>query len=572
MKITIFFLISVFTLSKIYISYYRKNQFLVLINYNQQINEVQMLHKMLHQISAVFIIVVMAAFSNVIAQDKISNYDLNSLVHKHVPMVDHSQFDVLKKDFKTPQEVTETCLSCHNKAHEGLMKTSHWLWTETNTQSKRGEHKYGKYNSVNNFCISIQGNWARCTSCHAGYGYENNEFDFTNKSNIDCLVCHDQSGTYKKFPTKAGYPVTEETVFPENNVKFLPPDYNKIAQSVGIPKRQNCGVCHYSGGGGNNVKHGDLEKALNKTTKKVDVHMGIDGANMRCAECHTTENHNITGQLYIVATDNEDRVSCTDCHEPNIHNNPILNRHTETIACQTCHIPEYAKVNPTKMSWDWSKAGENRKPSEIEKFHGKEPTYNKKKGEFTFGLNVKPDYVFFNGTAEQVHFGDKIDPTKPVVMNQLNGSYLDGKSKIIPVKVFTGKQIYDSELNTFIAPKLFGQPGTGAYWADFDWGKASELGMKAAGLPYSGKYGFVSTVSYWRINHMVSPKDAAVSCNECHVPEGGRLAKLESEGLYIPGRDRNATLDSIGYFLLIATFFGVLGHGLLRIVFASKRK
>ena len=30
-------------------------------------------------------------------------------------------------------------------------------------------------------------------------------------------------------PTKAGYPVTEPTVFPENGKTYLPPDYKKVA-------------------------------------------------------------------------------------------------------------------------------------------------------------------------------------------------------------------------------------------------------------------------------------------------------------------------------------------------------
>mgnify|MGYP000666355391 CR=1 FL=1 len=33
--------------------------------------------------------------------------------------------------------------------------------------------------SINNFCIGIQGNWPSCTACHAGYGWEDESFDFT---------------------------------------------------------------------------------------------------------------------------------------------------------------------------------------------------------------------------------------------------------------------------------------------------------------------------------------------------------------------------------------------------------
>ena len=35
---------------------------------------------------------------------------------------DHSRFEVLKKKFNSPQEITEACISCHNGRDEDLMK------------------------------------------------------------------------------------------------------------------------------------------------------------------------------------------------------------------------------------------------------------------------------------------------------------------------------------------------------------------------------------------------------------------------------------------------------------------
>ena len=48
--------------------------------------------------------------------------------------------------------------------------------------------------------------------------------------------------------------------------KFLVPDYNLIAQKVGKTGKDNCGSCHFFGGGGNAVKHGDLDKSLSNPT------------------------------------------------------------------------------------------------------------------------------------------------------------------------------------------------------------------------------------------------------------------------------------------------------------------
>ena len=65
--------------------------------------------------------------------------------------------------------------------------------------------------------------------------------------------------------------------------------------------------------------------------------------------------------------------------------------------------------------------------------------------------------------------------------------------------------------------KVFGE---GGYWVDYDWDKAARLGMEASGLEHSGEYGFAPTEMYWSINHMVSPKEEALGCLDCHGDNG----------------------------------------------------
>ena len=65
--------------------------------------------------------------------------------------------------------------------------------------------------------------------------------------------------------------------------------------------------------------------------------------------------------------------------------------------------------------------------------------------------------------------------------------------------------------------------GEGGYWTSFDWDKALRLGSEATGLPYSGSYGFADTEMYWTTSHMVSPKEDALQCVDCHSESGGRL-------------------------------------------------
>ena len=62
-------------------------------------------------------------------------------------------------------------------------------------------------------------------------------------------------------------------------------------------------------------------------------------------------------------------------------------------------------------------------------------------------------------------------------------------------------------------PKLFGETG---FWKTFDWDSAAEQGMAIAGLDYSGSYGWVETEMYWKINHMVAPKEGSLKCGACH--------------------------------------------------------
>ena len=439
---------------------------------------------------------------------------------------DHST--LIKGPFKTGPDVTKQCLQCHEQQAQDFMKTVHWTWSSRQKVDGRGEIKLGKVNAVNNFCIALPSNEPRCTSCHAGYGWKDASFDFSKTENIDCLVCHDTTGKYKKFPTGAGHPTYEPREFPpKSGMMWQPPDLEAIAKAVGLPNRDNCGACHFFGGGGDHVKHGDLDSSLSKPKRAMDVHMAVDGANMNCTACHRTVHHAIPGKaLAVSVSDSGATLNCTDCHAGSPHNgNKTLDSHIAKVACQTCHIPTFARTLPTMVFWDWSTAGQD-KPAPVDKYGLK--TYDKQKGTFVWARDVAPSYLWFNGSVQRVLMGDKVNPSATVHLNQANGKREDPASKLTPFKVMKGKQPFDAGTDVIAVPHLFGK---GGYWDVFDWTPAVRDGMQSAGLTFVGPVGWVETDMVWKVNHMVVPKANALKCLDCH----GQNGRLDWRGLGYPG-------------------------------------
>ncbi len=334
-----------------------------------------------------------------------------------------------------------------------------------------------------------------CAQCHAGYGWEDANFDFTNQENIDCLVCHDQTGTYVK----------SNSGLPSSDVDLL-----AVAQSVANPTRSNCGGCHFNGGGGNAVKHGDLDGSLYFPTENIDIHMGR--YDFDCVDCHKTEDHNITGRAMSVSVDNNNQVFCTDCHSESVHQDERINAHTDTLACQTCHIPEVAVKQATKTHWDWSTAGDDEKEEDVHH-------YLKIKGSFIYQRNLKPEYRWYNGLAERYLLGDPISSEGATPLNAPKGDIRDPDARIWPFKIHHAKQPYDADLAYLLQPVTSGE---GGFWNEFKWDQALRLGAEVTGLPYSGEYGFADTDMFWPQTHMVAPKNRALQCQACHA-ENGRM-------------------------------------------------
>jgi octaheme c-type cytochrome (tetrathionate reductase family) len=438
---------------------------------------------------------------------------------------------LIKGSFKTGEEVTKVCLGCHQKQADAFIQTTHWKWKGVPNHLKGQEKspvEYGKANMLNAVCTSIEGGkdgvvHEQCSKCHAGYGWTRTTFNFSDTGKVDCLICHAQKGNYSK---ETGGNVNVQAMAKGTM------NLDLAARSVAAPTRNNCGYCHFYGGGDDSVKVPGIESTLEKKDRKFDVHMGTKasgGADLSCQTCHITKNHKIAGASSMTAHFDK-RVNCEQCHAgakaPHQKSNKsaILAKHTRSVACQTCHIPLFARSQATRMAWYWSEAG---KDSVVTEDQFDKETYVKKMGLFRWGMNEKPVYAWYNGTMEHYMKGDAInDPSKPIFMNKPAGDIRDVAAKIYPYKLFSGDLPMDSGfkyLSIFQHYKSF--------WDDFDWEKALKGGAEGSGLPYSGKYQFVKTVSYFGLSHEVAPKEEALACSDCH----GRGERLDWKSLGYQG-------------------------------------
>ncbi|MDH4029707.1 MAG: tetrathionate reductase family octaheme c-type cytochrome [Chromatiales bacterium] len=425
-------------------------------------------------------------------------------------------------------EGTDDCLACHGPIGQEILTTGHWNW-EGQALGIEGleDGTHGKTDIINNFCVAVPTNEGRCTQCHIGIGWNGPDFDFADPSNIDCLVCHDQTGTYVKAPPSAGAPPPDLD---------LQPIAQSVAVSEGRPSRDNCMACHGEAGGADNVKHPDLPLDIANTTTEYDVHMGTDGLDFDCLTCHNSTEHGIGGMAFHSNLEGNMK-TCTDCHGSAevIHAGKsvesIVNSHT-TLACQVCHIPTAADIRSTKVYWDWSTAGDADRVPQPDPNDPTRFDYDKKKGDFLWEFNIRPVLLYQERTAEDFGKWEKMVVNEtdgftelPAVLGRPAGDRSTPGAMIYPFKQMFGKQPADAINDIVLVPHLFpGSDGPNAYWKTFEWGPALQDGADQTGQPYSGEYTFVETVNYLSVNHEVAPKEEAYgyggveagACTDCH--------------------------------------------------------
>ena len=369
----------------------------------------------------------------------------------------------------------ETCLACHQQEGEDFATSVHntWMGEATHVVGKEGKAT-GKLVGINDFCISVKSNEALCGKCHAGYGLP--EYDFSVEK-IDCLICH--APNYKK--TASG---------PDPSI-----DATAAARNVGPPTREMCLRCHALASGGDNNKRGNLELAMGaaEVPRDLDVHMSAD---MLCQDCHTFEDHHVSGRGMDLRIDDTDvPVTCDDkrCHGRKPHaEGSMYNQHTDRLYCTACHVTAYGKEQTVEMSRDW----EDTHLGEGNRYHLATVRES----------NPAPIHVWWNRMSEIVDLADPVvrGDDGAVMMAKPVGEIDDPASKIYAARFHRGRQSWDG---THLLPYRH------------ETVKATN-NMTQAIFVATGKIyepvQYVDTERYLGLFHGVSPKGEALTCVDCH--------------------------------------------------------
>lgn len=441
---------------------------------------------------------------------------------------------------------TKTCITsaCHSTQANAMFGSLHYQWRGDNVKAIElagSNPKISKNGGINNYCVWAEGNWigtmtnlddtknvkCGCAWCHAGLGLKPTTVSSTAQlENIDCLICH--SPTYKRIvqtnPDGTFVMVPDPTI-----------DIQAAAKNIQRPNRTSCLNCHKNAGGGDNNKRGDLDSTLAACTGSYDVHMGTNGQNFTCQDCHKTEGHKMAGRgTDMRAVDLNFDMSCETCHTKRPHrttnaNYSRLNAHADRVNCTVCHIPTYAKAVSTDMYRDWTRVDPNSAANRYDPYIER-------------GQNLRPSYEWFNTFSHFYKFKDQVTyaANGRVKMAYPDGAFVDitGRpmAKLFPYKIHVCNQPKNNAAgNAFdnmllpLRNKIVFETG--------NINMAITEGCNAANVTYNG-HTFVQTESYQSIHHTVGPKSTALSCTNgyCHSTSDTRIP-FESIGYQRRGTD-----------------------------------
>ncbi len=454
-------------------------------------------------------------------------------------------------------------------------------------------------------------------------------------ANIDCLMCHQDA--YKRFPdwTSNGYgftdlillnmaddgsgglieadgaelvrtgfagipdvdPVTQDFQFLPAGSDTLPADVPmppmtlttlEAAQTVHRTTRKSCLNCHAGAAGANGAKRGDLSKENEAPSVAIDMHMSPSGADLTCADCHGENlpdgtGHRVRGRgLDLRPNDTPDRFSCENsgCHSDRPHGDysstsgSSKDKHAQKIACQTCHIPSYAKADVgTEVARDW----QDPHPS-ASACNGRGGWLPREDKGGLGSASLIPSYAWFDGTSEIYYLGESLNgvPTVPLdasVAASFVGDYQAGDpayvigmpngdvdstslgTKLYPMKEHWGKLARNDADNTLVGHSTFEFFRTGSFCRavavglGIDEVNAAESKV-CDGLPgdmeMPSSTSAVPVHTYQTINHGVETSDNALGCNDCHG-NSARMDLMGDLGYQLKGDERTVCTECHGW-------------------------
>ena len=347
-----------------------------------------------------------------------------------------------------------------------------------------------------------------------------------------------------------------------------------------------------------------------------DIH---SAKNVGCAKCHISEPNknakttNYVSRLNILidqgslnnyfgikgheGVSNFKVKNCIDCHKDDVvkHESwlPATSNHMEKMSCETCHINQ--KDMFTAKSFNYALVNKQSEPF---------ITYLGKEGKSIVGFT--PNTIWYKGKTDK---NIKIKPANMLsfLVWKDGAKFVDAKT--LKKAFYNGNKLNDEMLKAFDKD---GNKVLSVKEANFDTEAKKTVAaklLKAAGV----KEAKLKLISFpVALEHNVMPeKMATKSCESCHSNKAkSNLYKPATLMSYVPTEDidiiipgvtdtklakiidgkivldkeklskehfmmvtdtSNKDFDQYAILLLIATILGLLGHGMLRMAFASKR-
>ena len=452
------------------------------------------------------------------------------------------------------------------------------------------------YSGINTYCGAHETSPRfTCAGCHVGNGRFPKTADellglddvgqLKELSNIDCMMCHQEQ--YKRFPDPTGLgfedllivsvgadgkpdpsappivrtglegipivdPVTLDFDFvpadPTNPdldgvpAALMPISALEAARTVHATTRKSCLNCHAGAGGADGTKRGDMSTALIAPDTHIDYHMSDGGAGLVCADCHAAGNHRVLGRgVDLRPNDVSERLTCAGCHGERPHGDydsrdgTARDTHAEHVACQSCHIPTFAKGVATEVSRDWedphySAAACNGRGGWL-------PREDKL-------ADMIPTYQWFDGTSEVYYLTEPLagvpqiplsnqeasalglpNGSQAYVLGMPNGDVSSRDAKLAPMKEHLGKVARNMRTDTLVAHSTFEFFRTG----NFEQAILSGL-EQTADMAVDDPYEIVGVHTYQSINHGVEVSNDALACGACHGSLSGGPARMDLQG------------------------------------------